>query len=66
MSFSRNRRRLKSHSHGSDDRVKKEQSSESESISSTVIAPEIFSLEIEKMVVETINKAPYNNSKRPL
>jgi hypothetical protein len=64
--YSRNRRRSKSHSHGSDDQVKKEQLSESESISSTVIAPEIFSLEIETMVVETINKAPHNNSKRPL
>ncbi len=64
MSFNRDHCRSKSHSRGSDNRVKKEQPTESESIpSSMVVAPPTLSSKIETMVAETINKAPQDNFK---
>ncbi len=62
--FSRDRRRSKSRSRGNDDRVKKEQPTQSESVpSSTVVAPTTLSSKIETVVDATTDKAQEESSK---
>jgi len=62
--FSRDSRRSKSRSRGNDDRIKKEQQTQSESIpSSSVVGPTTLSSKIETVVEEPNEKIQEENSK---